>query len=98
WSPHQPARPGLPWRRPPRSVSPASGRSGRWSGADPAARHLTLDLALRFHVAVDLLAELIRLGRVEVDLLLEDVREPAAGHPDVVQVLHEDQRIHGGEV
>ena len=60
--------------------------------------HLALDLALRLDVAVDLLAQLVRLGRVQVDLLLQDVRQPAAGHPDVVQVLHQDQRIHRGEV
>src|SRR4029077_21230655 len=59
------------------------------SGADPSPRHLAFDLALGLDVSVDLLAELVRLGGVEVDLLLEDVRQAPAGHPHVIQVLHQ---------
>ena len=70
----------------------------RRSGPDLAPGHLALDLALGLHVAVDLLAQLVRLGRVQVDLLLQDVRQPAAGHPHVIQVLHQDQRVHGGQI
>lgn len=68
------------------------------SGADVASRHLALDLALRLDIAVDLLAELVRLRCVEVDLLLEDVRQPPTGHPDMVEVLHQDERVHRGQV
>ena len=68
------------------------------SGADVPTRHLALDLALSLDVLVDLLAELVRLGGVEVDLLLEDVAQPSARHPDVVQVLHEHERIHRREI
>src|SRR6478752_6450494 len=38
-------------------------------GADPAAGHLAFDLALGLDVCVDLLAELVRLRRVQMDLL-----------------------------
>ena len=73
--------------------------SAAWpSGADAPPRHLALDLALGLDVAIDLLAELVRLGGVEVDLLLEDVRQPPARHAHVVQVLHQDQGVHRGEV
>src|SRR4029078_7153339 len=67
-------------------------------GPDLAPRHLALDLAFRLDVAVYLLAELVRLRSVQMDLLLEDVRQSAAGHADVVQVLHQDQWIHRGQI
>src|SRR2546421_43091 len=68
------------------------------SGADLAARHLRFDLALGLDVTVDLLAQLVRLRDVEVDLLLEDVREATAGDPHMIEVLHEHERVHRGEV
>ena len=67
-------------------------------GADLAAGHLAFDLALGLDVAVDLLAEVVRLGRVEVGLLLEHVRQAPARHPDVVEVLHQDERVHRRQV
>jgi len=67
-------------------------------GADLAPCHFAFDLALGLDVAVDLLPDLVRLRRVEVELLLEDVRQAAARHPDVIEVLHQDQGIHRGEV
>ena len=81
--------------------SRASGRSARFTlflGSDQSPRHFGLQLALGLHVLVDLVAELVRLGGVEVHLLLEDVGEAPRGHAAVVQVLHEDQGVHGGEL
>src|SRR5436305_7659480 len=68
------------------------------SGPDLPPRHLALDLALGLDIPVDLLAQLVRLGNVEVNLLLEDVTQPAARHADVIEVLHQNQRIHRREV
>ena len=67
-------------------------------GADSPPSHLSLELALGLHVVVDLVAELVRLGGIEVDLLLQDVGEAAGGHPAVVEVLHQDEGVHGGEL
>ena len=69
----------------------------RHLGTNPTPRHLRFKLAFGLHVLVDLVAELIRLGGVEVDLLLEDVGEASRGHAAVVQVLHQDEGVHGGE-
>ena len=67
-------------------------------GADAATGHFGFKLALGLHVVVDLVAELVRLGGIEVDLLLQDVGEAAGGHPAVVEVLHQDEGVHGGEL
>ena len=67
-------------------------------GADAAAGHLGFELALGLHVMVNLVAELVRLGGIEVDLLLEDVGEAAGGHAAVVEVLHQDEGVHRGEL
>ena len=76
----------------------------RWAGsiqglcANSSPRHLALKLALGLNVLVDLVAELVRLGGIEVHLLLEDVGEAAGGHAAVVEVLHQDEGVHGGEL
>src|SRR5438046_2010649 len=100
-----PRRPGLGSGADPATrLAPSVSRGSRepssrsWSGADLAARHLALDLALGLHVAIDLLAELVRLRGVEVNLLLEDVRQAAARHADVVEVLHEHERVHRRQI
>ena len=73
----------------------------RWmfrSGADAASGELGLDLALRFHVAVDLHAQLVGLRQVQVHLLLQDVAQASSRHPRVVEVLHQDEWIHRRQV
>ena len=72
--------------------------AARASGAELAPGHLGLYLALGLHVRVDTIAHLVGRGRVEVDLLLKDVAQAAARHPDVVQVLHQVERVHCREI
>ena len=67
-------------------------------GADSPPSHLGFELALGLHVVVDLVTEFVRLGGVEVDLLLQDVGEAAGSHAAVVEVLHQDEGVHGGEL
>ena len=76
----------------------ASGRLCEPSGSKLAAGHLSLDLALGLYVGVDSIAQFVGRRRVEVDLLLEYVAEPPARHPDVVQILHEHERVHRRQV
>ncbi len=82
----------------PRPLGAIASRAAGPSGADAAPGELGLDLPLGFHVAVDLHPQLVRLRQVEVHLLLQDVAQTAGRHPDMVEVLHEDERVHRSEV
>ena len=63
-----------------------------------AAGHLALDHALHDHVLLDPAAELVRLWRVEVDVLLELEAQLAAEHASVVQVAAQEDLVHPPEV
>jgi len=78
-------------------VRPRRPRGGG-SGAELAAGHLGLDLALSLDVLVDPIAQLVGLWRVEMNLLLEDVAQAPARHADVVEILHQHERIHSRQV
>ena len=63
-----------------------------------AARHLPLDHPLHDHVLLDPPAQLVRLRRVEVDVLLELEAQLPAEDPGVVEVPPQEHLVHASQV
>ncbi len=63
-----------------------------------APRHLAFDHALHDEVLLDPAPELVRLGGVEVDVLLELEAELAAEHAGVIQISAEEDLVHAPQM
>src|SRR5438270_5228951 len=63
-----------------------------------AAGHLLLDHPLHDHVLLDTPAQLVCLGRVEMDEVLKLERELSAEHPHVIEVAAQEHLVHAMQV
>ena len=70
-------------------------RAGQYVWRRAISRSIML---LHDHVLLDPPPELVRLGRVEVDVLLQLEAELAAEHPGVVEVAAQEHLVHAPQV